>query len=111
MLITIRTVCSTLSAVYLLTFMVQPAVAQTQAYRFIKIADTSTPYPGDTGNFSGFMQPSLDGRNVAFVGEDELVDVAQLQCAQYSSLNEDTALFSTKFACIRVLFLLTPPCP
>jgi hypothetical protein len=35
---------------------------------FTRIADTTTPVPGGTGNFTGFLEPSLDNGTVAFQG-------------------------------------------
>jgi hypothetical protein len=33
-----------------------------------RIADTSTPIPGGSGNFTGFLSPSISGGTVAFAG-------------------------------------------
>jgi len=43
--------------------------AGAEAFTFTKVADSSTPVPGGSGNFAGFnFEPSLDRGNVAFQG-------------------------------------------
>lgn len=42
--------------------------AEAATFSFTKIADTNTPIPGGTGNFTGFGVPSLDRGDVAFLG-------------------------------------------
>jgi hypothetical protein len=38
----------------------------------VRIANTSTPIPAGTGNFAGVGYPSLDGENLAFLGNGSL---------------------------------------
>ncbi len=52
-----------------LVIAVPAALAAPLEFTFTKIADTSTPIPGGTGNFTAFGQrPSIDGGDVAFLG-------------------------------------------
>ena len=39
------------------------------AFSFLKLVDTNTPIPGGSGNFTGFVVPSLDDGTGAFVGD------------------------------------------
>jgi len=46
----------------------KPAYSGIGTFTFRKVADTTTPIPGGTGNFVIFESPSIDGGSVAFKG-------------------------------------------
>ncbi len=74
-----------------LVIAVPAALAATIDFTFTKIADTTTPIPGGTGNLTGFDgPPSIDGGDVAFRGVG-----SSLQLGIYSTVGGLNAVADT----------------
>ena len=79
-----------------LVIAVPAALAAPIEFTFTRIADTSTPIPSGTGNFTLFSQsPSIDGGDVAFLG---FGDPSFTQQGIYSTVGGLNAVANTSTA-------------